>query len=73
MTLHPEMFNDVKSTDEQYETMQDVRDAALIFAEVINEAVPEGPDKTYVIRKLRELVMWANTAIARQPDGAPRT
>lgn len=73
MTLHPEMFNYIKPTDAQYETMQDVRDAALNFAEVIAEAMPEGPDRTYVMRKLRELVMWANAAIVQQPDGAPRT
>ena len=25
------------------------------------------------LRKLREVAMWANVAITRQPDGAPRS
>lgn len=70
--IHPETFNYLKPSDEQYEAMQDVRDAAKVFADVLEAIVPDGPDKTYLIRKLRELAMWANVAITRHPDGSPR-
>jgi hypothetical protein len=39
---------------------------------VLDAFVPEGPDKTYLMRKLREVAMWANVAVTRQPDGTPR-
>ena len=35
--------------------------------------IPDGPDKTYMLRKFREVAMWANIAITRNPDGSPRT
>jgi hypothetical protein len=35
--------------------------------------VPDGPDKTYILRKLREVSMWVNVAITRFSDGAART
>jgi hypothetical protein len=33
--------------------------------------LPPEPDKTYVLRQLRDRAMWANVAITRQPDGTP--
>jgi hypothetical protein len=27
---------------------------------------------TYILRKLREVGMWANVSITRNPDGSPR-
>jgi len=50
-----------------------VRLAFAKCAGVIIDHVPDGPDRTYVIRKLRECGMWANVAITRNPDGTPRT
>jgi len=52
--------------------MQTLRDAARTYAEVVDELVPEGPDKTYALRKLREVAVWVNIAITRHPDGSPR-
>jgi hypothetical protein len=52
--------------------MQRLRDAAKIFCDVIEFEVPDGPDKTYIIRKFREVAMWANISITRHPDGTPR-
>lgn len=48
-------------TMQQYET---VRDAAKHLALVIWKNCPYGADRTAAIRKLRETVMTANTAIA---------
>ena len=48
------------------------RNAAAEYAEVLDQRVPEGPDKTYLLRKLREVAMWANVAITQNSDGSPR-
>lgn len=65
-------FEYLKPTDDQIEQMSIVREAAAHFAVVLDTNIPDGPDKTYLIRKFREVAMWANVAITRQPDGAPR-
>lgn len=70
--LHPSTFEYLKPTDGQMEAMGDARLAASIYARCLNELVPDGPDKTYLLRKLREVAMWVNVAITRHPDGSPR-
>ena len=72
MSLHPETFMYYVPTDEQKEAMEDVRNAAAEYAEVLEAKLPEGPDKTYTLRTLRTVAMWANISITRQPDGSPR-
>lgn len=72
MSLHPSTFNYLKPTDAQMATMADVRRAFAMFAGTLEAALPEGPDKTYLMRRLREVGMWANIAITRQADGSPR-
>ena len=62
----------LKPTDAQMDAMKELREAAANYAQIIEALVPEGPDKTYLIRKHREVAMWVNIAITRQPDGAPR-
>lgn len=42
-----------------------IRGDALLFAEVIDDTVPDSPEKDIAMRKLEESVMWANAAIAR--------
>ena len=49
-----------------------VREAAAEYAKVIDAHVPEGPDKTYLMRAHRSNAMWANVSITRHPDGTPR-
>lgn len=71
--MHPSTFEYLQPTAEQVESMGKVRVAAKVFAEVIEGNVREGPDKTYLLRKFREVVMWANVAITRNPDGVPRS
>lgn len=71
--MHPSTYEYLKPTDEQIERMAQVRAASKAYGEVLEQMLPEGPDKTYVIRKHRENAMWANVAITRLPDGTPRT
>lgn len=71
--MHPSTYEYLKPTDKQVEQMAQVRAASKAYGEVLEQMLPEGPDKTYVIRKHRENAMWANVAITRQPDGTPRT
>jgi hypothetical protein len=73
MSLHESTFEYLKPTDEQVEQMAQVRQAAKVYAEALDAILPEGPDKTFVLRNHRSNAMWANVAITRQPDGTPRT
>lgn len=71
-TLHPSTFQYLKPTAEQIATMDVVRSTTANYARFLEVELPAGPDKTYVMRKLRELAMWANIAITREADGTPR-
>jgi len=71
--MHASTFEYLNPTDDQKVQMAVVREAAKAFCDVLEANVPDGPDKTYLIRKHRENAMWANVAITRLPDGAPRS
>lgn len=70
--MHPSTFEYLKPTDDQIETMAKVRSAAAAYCKALEDLLPDGPDKTYIIRNHRSNAMWANVAITRQPDGTPR-
>ena len=70
--MHPSTFEYLKPTDEQMQAMDKVRFASTVYAAIIEQSLPDGPDKTYVLRKLREVAMWVNVAITREANGAPR-
>ncbi len=70
--MHASTFEYLKPTDEQLALMARVRQAAKDFCDVLERDLPEGPDKTFVIRAHRSNAMWANIAITRLPDGTPR-
>lgn len=72
MTLHESVFNYLSPTTVQKDDMQRARDAFSKLHETLGSVLPEGPDKTYVMRTLRTAAMWANVAITRYPDGNPR-
>jgi hypothetical protein len=72
MTLHKDTFGYSSPTDEQQASMQVCREAAAQYAVTLEEILPDGPDKTFVLRKLRTLAMWANVAITRHADGSAR-
>jgi hypothetical protein len=49
---------------EQTVAYNDIRQAAKIYAEMVNKHVPDCADKTAAIRKIRESVMASNLAVA---------
>lgn len=71
--LHEEAFGFVAPTPQQITDMEACRVAGKIYAETLEKHVPDGPDKTYIMRKLREVAFWANASIVRNPDGSPRS
>lgn len=72
MPLHASTFEYLKPTDAQIEQMAKVRTAAKVYCDALDATLPEGPDKTFIIRAHRSNAMWANVAITRLPDGTPR-
>lgn len=69
---HPSTYEYLKPTDEQIERMARVRAAAKVFNDVLDAELPDGADKTFVIRAHRTNAMWANVTITRLADGTPR-
>jgi len=72
MTMHKTTFEYLKPTDEQIEKMARLRAAAKAYNDALDTELPDGPDKTFVIRAHRSNAMWANVAVTRHPDGTPR-
>lgn len=70
--MHASTYEYLKPTDDQLAKMARVRAAAKSYSDVIEAELPEGPDKTFMLRNHRSNAMWANVAITRQPDGTPR-
>lgn len=70
--MHPSTYEYLKPTDDQIAKMARVRAAAKAYNDVLDAELPEGPDKTFVIRAHRTHAMWANVSITRLPDGTPR-
>jgi hypothetical protein len=73
MALHPSVFEYLTPSEEQLTQMADVRAYFASFALYLDHALPDGPDKTYVLRQLRDCAMWANVTLLRTADGTPRT
>jgi hypothetical protein len=72
MPLDSTTFEYLKPTDGQLERMTRLREAAKIYAEVLDVELPDGPDKTFILRAHRSNAMWVNVAVTRHADGAPR-
>lgn len=72
MPLHPSTFEYLKPTEAQIVRMSRLRIAAREYAAELQKWLPEGPDKTFILRAHRANAMWANVAITRLPDGTPR-
>lgn len=70
--LHPTTFAYLKPSDMQLAVMDELRRAAADYATKLGTLIPDGPDKSYILRELRGLAMWANVAVSRAPDGSPR-
>ena len=58
------MFTYVNPTVDQLPKYREIRDAALVFARVIEASAQNCGDRDTAIRYLREAVMFANAAIA---------
>lgn len=71
--LHESTYEYLNPTDAQKESMAKVRLAAKTYSETLEKELPDGPDKTYILRNHRSYAMWANVAITRLHDGTPRT
>ena len=70
--MHDATFEYLKPTEDQIYAMDKLRTAAKMYAAALEVNLPDGPDKTYVMRRLREIAMWANVSLTRHPDGSPR-
>lgn len=73
MAMHESTYEYLKPTEAQLASMARVRAAAKVYNDVLDAEVPDGPDKTTIIRAHRSNAMWVNVAITRLPDGTPRT
>ena len=45
-----------------------VRADCLALAQTLDEALPDGREKSLAITKIEEAMFWANAALARHPD-----
>ena len=72
MSLHPSTFDYLKPREGQIEVMNALREYTKEYAERIAQALDDGPDKTYILRRIRETAMWINVALTRETNGAPR-
>lgn len=73
MSMDETTFEYLKPTEAQLMAMAELRKAAKTYSNYLVTYLPDGPDKTYTLRKLREVAMWANVALTRHADGSPRT
>lgn len=71
--LHPTTFNYLKPTIEQIDRMQGLRELTSEYANKVDDLLDDGPDKTYIMRKIREVGMWINVSVTRNADGSPRS
>ena len=71
MSLPPETFDYLQPSASQIAEMPRARDAAKVYASILDQLLPAGPDKTDgPLRTLREVAMWANVSLTRHADGA---
>jgi hypothetical protein len=70
--MHASTFQYMKPSGDQTEKMSVLRDAAAEYCDILEKELPDGPDKTFIIRAHRTTAMWANIAVTRNPDGSPR-
>jgi hypothetical protein len=71
-SLHATTFEHLKPTDAQIYSMAKGRSVSTAYASMLDAILPDGPDKTYILRRVRETAMWVNVALTREADGTPR-
>ena len=72
MALHSSTFEYLKPSEAQLLKMGAARQIYANAAAALDQLILDGPDKTFMLRQLRDCAMWANIAITRNPDGSPR-
>ena len=72
MSIHPSTFEYLKPSDAQIEVMDHLRKVTAEYADQLDQALDNGPDKTYILRRVRETAFWINVALTRNSDGSPR-
>jgi len=70
--MHSTTYGYLKPTDEQVELMNRLREAAKVYGTALDDLIPEGPDKAFILRNHRTTAIWANVAVTRLSDGTPR-
>lgn len=70
--LDPSTFQYLNPTQGQKDAMEVLRKAAANYYRLLDQELPDGPDKTHIIRKFREVAMWVNVCLTRHADGSPR-
>lgn len=70
--LHDSTFEYLKPTDEQIAAMGTLRAAAAAYARAVDTLLPDGADKTFILRAHRANAMWVNVVVTRHADGTPR-
>jgi hypothetical protein len=65
-------FQRLTPTVPQIAAIEKMRYAFADLVSTVEQHVPEGPDRTYIIRQLRTCAMWANMSITHNADGSPR-
>lgn len=70
--MHNTTFEYLKPSNEQMDKMNYIRQATAAYSTVLERELPEGADKTFILRSLRSLAMWINVSITREADGTPR-
>jgi queuine/archaeosine tRNA-ribosyltransferase len=73
MPLHNSTFSYLKPTEIQLSLMNDLRALTHDYAMELDKLLPDGADKTYILRRVRETAMWINVCITREADGTPRS
>ena len=71
-SLHSSTFSNIQPSQHQLATMDKVRAASKAYADTLDALLPDGADKAHILRRVREVSMWANVAITRHADGSPR-
>lgn len=72
MMLHETVFEYLKPSEDQLARMSSMRANFKSWASYLDAELPDGPDKTFIMRQLRTLAMWCNVALTRNADGSPR-
>ncbi len=72
MPFHPSTYQYLLPSQEQKAEMEVFREATKAYSDLIEAKAHDGADKTYVLRKLREIGFWLNVQVTREADGTPR-